>query len=76
MHLNGLLLEVQDGTRLAPIRVYKDDMTMQASIITTAPCSCLLLAKLNENLKWAGMKVKPTKGRIVSISKDKLLEEK
>ena len=58
---------LQDGTRLPPIQAYMDDMTMQASIITTAPCSCLLLAKLNENLKWAGMKVKPIKCRSLSV---------
>ena len=63
---------LQDGTRLPPIQAYMDNMM---TLTTTAPCTCRLLAKLNDNLKWARMKVKPSKCRSVSISKGKLVEE-
>ena len=55
-----------------PIRAYMDNMM---TLTTAAPCTCRLLAKLNDNLKWARMKVKPSKCRRVSISKGKLVEE-
>ena len=48
-----------------------DDMTE----LTTAPCTRRLLAGLNGNLKWARMKVEPSKYRRVFISKGKLVEE-
>ena len=62
------------STRLPPIRAYMDDYIV--TLTTTAPCSCQLLIKLNDRLKWARMKVKPSKYRSVSISKGKLVEER
>ena len=41
-------------------KCYMDDTT---TLTSTAPCSSLLLPKLNEGLKQARMKVKPTKCR-------------
>ena len=55
---------------MAPIRAYMDNVT---TLTTTAPCPRQMLAKLNDNLKWARMK--PCKCRGVSISKGKLVEE-
>ena len=37
-----------DGTRLPPLRAYMDDTT---TLTSTAPCSSLVLTKLNEGLK-------------------------
>ena len=44
---------LQDGTQLPPIQAFMDNMT---TLTTTAPCTRPLLAKLNDNLKWARMK--------------------
>ena len=46
---------LQDGTRSPPIQTYMGDTT---TLTTTAPCTNRLLAKLNDDLKWARMKVK------------------
>ena len=59
--------------RLTPIRAYKDDMTL---VTTTVPCMKIILERLNKNLKWAGMKIKPTKSTSSSISRGKLSNRK
>ncbi|TWW73418.1 hypothetical protein D4764_15G0008120 [Takifugu flavidus] len=58
-----------DGIRLPPIRAYMDDMT---TLTTTAACTSRLLGKLQENIKWARMKIKPSKSRSISIVKGEL----
>ena len=63
----------EDGLRLTPIRAYMDDMTLMT---TTVPCMKRILERLNKNLKWAGMKIKPTKSRSISISRGKLSDRK
>lgn len=50
-----------------------DDMTL---VTTTVPCMKRSLERLNENLKWAGMKVKLSKSRSISISRGKLIDRK
>ena len=52
----------QDDMRLTPIRDYMDNMTLGT---TTVPCMKRILERLNKNLKWAGMKIKPTKSRSI-----------
>ena len=59
--------------RLTPIRAYMDDMTL---VTTTVPCMRRILERLDKNLKWAGMKIKPTKSRSISISRGKLSDRK
>lgn len=54
------------GLRLPPIRAYMDDMT---TLTTTAACTKRLLGKLQENIEWARMKLKPSKSRSISIVK-------
>lgn len=44
----------QDGLRFPPIRAYIDDMTLVTSIIA---CTRRLLEKINDNLKWARLKI-------------------
>ena len=61
------------GLRLPPIRAYMDDMT---TITTTAACTRRLLGKLQENIQWARMKIKPSKSRSVSIVKGQLKDVK
>ena len=39
---------------------------------TNAACTRWLLGKLPENIKWAQMKIKPSKSRSISIAKGKL----
>ena len=63
----------QDGVRLTPIRAYMDDMTL---ITTTVPCMKRILERLNKNLKWASMKIKPSKSRSISIRRGKLSDRK
>ena len=46
-----------------------DDMT---TLTTTAACTRRLLAKLQDNIKWARMKIKPSKSRSISIVKGQL----
>ena len=58
-----------NGIRLPPIRAYMDDMT---TLTTTAACTRRLLGKLQENIKWARMKIKPNKSRSISIVKGQL----
>uniref|UniRef100_A0A3B1K6T8 Reverse transcriptase domain-containing protein n=1 Tax=Astyanax mexicanus TaxID=7994 RepID=A0A3B1K6T8_ASTMX len=64
---------LHDGTRLPPVRAFMDDMT---TLTTTVPCTRRLLGKLNDNLRLARMKVKPSKSRSVSIVKGKLIQER
>ncbi len=59
----------KNGIRLPPIRAYMDDMTI---LTTTAACTRRLLGKLQENIKWARMKIKPNKSRSISIVKGQL----
>ncbi len=59
----------KNGIRLPPIRAYMDDMTI---LTTTAGCTRRLLGKLQENIKWARMKIKPNKSRSISIVKGQL----
>jgi len=59
----------QDGMRLTSIRAYMDDLTLAT---TTVPCMRRILERLNKNPKWAGMKIKPTKSRSISICRGKL----
>ena len=51
---------------LPPLRAYMDDIT---TLTTTAPCTRRLLGKLEENISWARMKIKPSKSRSISIVK-------
>ncbi len=59
----------KDGIWLPPIRAYMDDMT---TLTTTAACTRRLLGKLQENIKWARLKIKPNKSRSISIVKGEL----
>ncbi len=59
--------------RLTPIRAYTDDKTL---LTTTVPCMKRVLERLNKNLKWASMKIKPSKSRSISISRGKLSDRK
>ncbi|XP_049916794.1 ectonucleotide pyrophosphatase/phosphodiesterase family member 7-like [Epinephelus moara] len=56
----------RDGLRLPPIRAYMDDMT---TLTTTAACTKRLLGKLQKNINWAQMKIKPSKSQSISIVK-------
>ena len=63
---------MQGGPRLPPIRAFMDDMTTMTS---TALCTSRLLDKLNSNLQWARMKVKPSKSRSLSIVIGKVVDK-
>lgn len=56
----------RDGLRLPPIRAYMDDMT---TLTTTAACTKRLLGKLQKNINWAQIKIKPSKSQSISIVK-------
>merc|ERR1712035_185140 len=45
-------------------------------VTTTVPCMKRVLERLNINLKWASMKIKPSKSRSISISRGKLSDRK
>ena len=64
---------LKSGLRLPPIRAYMDDMT---TITTTIACTKRLLEKLQGNIKWARMEIKPSKSRSISIVKGKLTNER
>ena len=64
---------LKSGLRLPPIRAYMDDMT---TITTTKSCTKRLLDKLQENIKWARMAIKPSKSRSISIVKGQLVNER
>lgn len=55
------------GFRLLPIRAYMDDVTI---LITTKACATQLLNKLQENIQWAQIEIKPSKSRSISIIKE------
>ncbi|MDG2555426.1 reverse transcriptase family protein, partial [Vibrio parahaemolyticus] len=63
----------QNGLHFPPVRAYMDDMTL---VTTTMPCTKRLLEKVNKNLKWASMKIKPSKSRSISIHRGKLSDRK
>ncbi|CAJ1053434.1 hypothetical protein D4764_02G0002730 [Xyrichtys novacula] len=58
---------------LPPIKVYMDNMM---TITTTNACTKRLLDKIQENIKWLGMEIKPSKFRSISIVQGKLTNEK
>lgn len=64
---------VDSGFRLPPLRAYMDDIT---TLTTTVPCTRRLLRKLEENISWARMKIKPSKSRSISIVKGVLSDLK
>ncbi len=61
--------QTKNWIRLPPIQEYMDDMT---TLTTTAASTRRLLEKLQENIKWAQMKIKPNKSRSISIVKGQL----
>ncbi|KAL7833600.1 hypothetical protein AOLI_G00285600 [Acnodon oligacanthus] len=63
----------KNGIRLPSIRAYMDDMT---TLTTTTACTRRLLGKLQENVKWARMKINPNKSRSISIVKGQLTDVK
>ncbi len=65
--------KLKSGLRLPPIRAYMDDMTI---LTTTKACARRLLNKLQENIQWARMEIKPSKSRSISIIKGKLSEHR
>ena len=64
---------LQGGLRLPPIRVLMDGITTMTS---TAPCTGRLLDKLNSNLQWVRMKLKPSTSWSLSIVKGKLVDRR
>lgn len=47
---------LENGLRLPTIRAYMDDMRI---ITTTKPCTECLLDKLQDNINWAQLRIKP-----------------
>ena len=45
-------------------------------VTITVPYMKRIVERLNKSLKWAGMKIKPTKSRSISISRGKLSDRK
>ncbi len=64
---------LKSGLRLPPIRAYMDDMT---TITTTNACTKRLLYKLQGNIGWARMEIKPSKSRSISIIKGQIVNER
>lgn len=64
---------LQCGQRLPPIHTYMNDMT---TVTFAVACTKQLLAKLQDNITWARMKLKPSKSRSISISKGKLVDQR
>lgn len=56
---------------LPPYRAYMDDIT---TLTTTIPCTRRLLRKLEENISWARMKIKPSKSCNISMVKGVLAD--
>lgn len=54
-------------------RAYMDNIT---TLTTTVPCTRRLLRKLEENINWAHMKIKPCKSQSISIVKGVLSDLK
>lgn len=65
--------KIKPGLRLLPIRAYMDDMT---TLTTTKACTRRLLEKLQHNIEWARMKIKPSKSRSISIIKGRLSDHR
>lgn len=63
---------LNSGLRLPPIRLYLDDMTI---LTTTKACTKLPLVKLQGNITWARMEIKPSKSHTISIVKGLLTDE-
>lgn len=63
---------MKNSLQLPPIRVFMADMTT----ITTKACTRWLLAKLQENIEWAQMEIKPSKSCSVLIFNGQLTNEK
>lgn len=61
------------GLRLPPLRAYMDNITI---LTTTVPCTRRLLGKLEENISWARMKIKPGKSCSISVVKGVLADVK
>ena len=59
--------------QLPPIRAFMDDIT---TLTTTKACTKRLLNKLQQNIDWARLKLKPSKCRSISIIKGKLSESR
>ncbi len=64
---------LKSGLQLPPIRAYMDDMT---TITTTNTCTKRLLYKLQGNIRWARMEIKPSKCRSISIIKGQIVNER
>lgn len=58
---------------LPSIIALMDDMT---TMTLTAPCTTRLLDKLNNNLQWARMEIKPSKSRSLSIVMEKVIDKR
>lgn len=54
-----------------PLRAYMDDIT---TLTTTVPCTRRFLRKLEENISWAYMNIKPSKSCFVSVVKGVLAD--
>lgn len=65
--------ENQTRLWLPPIRAYMDDMT---TLTTTKAWTRRLLEKLQHNIEWAWMKIKPSKSRSISIIKGRLSDHR
>lgn len=59
----------KSGLRLPPIHAYMDYI---ATLTTTEACTKRLLGKLQENIEWPSMKIKPNKSCSISIVKGEL----
>lgn len=51
----------QNGLHLPPIRAFMNNMTL----ITIVSCTNWLLERLNMNLRWARIGIKPSKSRSI-----------
>lgn len=64
---------IYSGLPLPLLRACIDDIT---TLTTTVPCTRKLLRKLEENISWARIKIKPSKSRSISIVKGVLSDVK
>lgn len=62
-----------NSLHLPPIRAHMNNM---ATIATTTTCARRLLGKLQGNIGWAQMEIKPSKSLSISIIKGQLTNEK
>ena len=63
----------QNGIMLPPVRACMDDSTLMTP---TVPCAKRLLERINLNLRWVHMKIKPSKSRSISICRGKISDRK